>query len=353
MANMRTHFIQDNAGMALLIVLWVLVLMTVIAGEFSYTMRNQVRMAANCKESAQAYYIAVGGINQAIYSLLQSNNPESKAAGAGDAKQHSPALSGQWRTNATIGPIPFGDTGFLKVHIRNEGGKINLNQANEALLHILLSPFGLEEDRERTIVDSILDWRDENSLHRANGAEDDYYQSLPEPYECRDGDFQSKEELLLVRGITPEIYYGGLEKWVTVIPGQTQASQSSGFGGLLANFGKAGRGGAGSERLNINAVPLSLLRSLPDIEPETVEVIDSYRRDRRINAITELGQLLEGGQLDILRRYCTAEALPYYRIWAMGYTQNHIREVIEALVYIGGKGDKAYRILEWKDAVDE
>ena len=61
------------------------------------------------------------------------------------------------------------------------------------------------------IVDSILDWKDADDLHRLNGAESDYYLSLPNPYRAKDANFDTLEELLLVRGVTPEILYGGGE----------------------------------------------------------------------------------------------------------------------------------------------
>lgn len=345
---MQMRPVCDNGGVVLLIVLWVLVLLSVIAGEFSYTMSNQVRMVSNFKESAQAYYIAVGGINQAIYQILQVENQNRTAPDSGGSARQGDSLPGTWRINGTTGPIAMGDHGSLKVHIRNEGGKIDINRAESNLLHVLLRPFGLEESRESTIVDSILDWRDENSLHRASGAEDDYYRALAEPYECRDGPFRKKEELLLVRGVTPKLYYGGLEEMVTVLPGQKK-EEFTGLTRLLRNFGNTGKGGAGG--LNINAVPPRLLGAFPDIQPETVETILSYRQAQEIRSLSELAAVLDDGQFEIVRRHFTAEALPYYRIWAMGYTQNNVKETIEVLVRVNPGGEEPYQILEWNDAV--
>ncbi|MDZ7833069.1 MAG: type II secretion system protein GspK [Desulfobacterales bacterium] len=349
---MRIYQIQNNSGMALLIVLWVLVLLSVMAAEFSYTMRNQVRVVNNFKEGAQAYYMAVGGINQAIFSILRTESrppgdPKAEALQTGGA-----TLTGQWRTNSIIGPIPFGEQGAIRVHIQNEGGKIDINQADEKLLNIMLEPFNLDESRKAIIVGSIQDWRDENSLHRANGAEDDYYQSLAEPYECRDGDFESKQELLLVRGISSALYYGGLQDFVTVISEDQQ--RDSGLGGLLSRFSNTGQSGGRSGKLNINAVPTRLLSALPDIQAETVEIIDSHRKKHNFNSLSELQPLLSDGQFQVIRRYLTADPLPYYRIWVTGYTQNNTQETVEALVKIQGAGDqKPYRILEWKDSVQE
>ena len=63
-------------------------------------------------------------------------------------------------------------------------------------------------DRD-TVADSILDWRDANREHRLNGAEEDYYRGLDPPYSAKDGPLDVLEELLLVRGVTPQIFGGG------------------------------------------------------------------------------------------------------------------------------------------------
>jgi general secretion pathway protein K len=71
-----------------------------------------------------------------------------------------------------------------------------------------LTNLGVEGEARDIIVDSILDWRDADDFYRIHGAENDYYQSLKEPYRCKNGNFDSIEELLLVRGITPALFYG-------------------------------------------------------------------------------------------------------------------------------------------------
>jgi general secretion pathway protein K len=79
-----------------------------------------------------------------------------------------------------------------------------------------VNKFDLDDKEKDIIVDSILDWRDNDDLRRLHGAEDEYYQSLPDPYRAKNDDFESVEELLLVKGITPEIFHGGLKNIVTV-----------------------------------------------------------------------------------------------------------------------------------------
>jgi type II secretory pathway component PulK len=89
-------------------------------------------------------------------------------------------------------------------------------------LEALLEALGVQRGARDQIVDSIQDWRDPNDEHRLNGAEsDDYYLKLPVPYRARNANIESVSELLQIRGITPEIFYGhergaGLADAVTV-----------------------------------------------------------------------------------------------------------------------------------------
>jgi len=71
---------------------------------------------------------------------------------------------------------------------------------------------GMELGEERDIVvDSILDWIDPDSSHRINGAEDDYYKNEGLPYTAKNGRIETLTELLKIRGMTEEIFYGARE----------------------------------------------------------------------------------------------------------------------------------------------
>jgi general secretion pathway protein K len=77
----------------------------------------------------------------------------------------------------------------------------------------LLTAIGVDKIERDSIADAIEDWRDANDTTRANGAEsDDYYLKLPVPYRARNGNFQDTDELLQVKGITPEMYWGHDDK---------------------------------------------------------------------------------------------------------------------------------------------
>ena len=70
--------LQNESGIALLLILWIITLLAVICAEFSWTMRTETRIAAHFKEGKQAYYAAEAGINRAIIELMRTRNQAAK-----------------------------------------------------------------------------------------------------------------------------------------------------------------------------------------------------------------------------------------------------------------------------------
>ena len=105
------------------------------------------------------------------------------------------------------------ENGTISYTIKDENGKIPINSANKTMLNQLLAFSGVKKKIDQnTISDSILDWIDTDKNHHINGAEDDYYRTQRPPYYARNGNFQTLSELLKVRGVTKEIFYGSKEK---------------------------------------------------------------------------------------------------------------------------------------------
>jgi len=333
-------FIKGERGIALFLVLWVLTLLSVIVGEFCFAMRTEVNITRNFKEQTTAYYIALAGVNRAIGELIRNEvilqqikkpKGEEEEEGQEGAKEQD-----RWRINMDIPPVPYGH-GQFEVKIGNERGKININEANEALLKIMLSGFDIEEQQKNIIVDSIMDWRDENNLHRLNGAEDDYYRSLPEPYECKDADFDSVQELLMVRGVTPEIFYGGLKDMVTVFN----------FGGLK------GRKTRIIYKICINAASRKMLLALPSMTEALVDEIINYRKDADFKSLTEIATLVGSDVFRFIIPYITLEKSPFHSIVSVGKVEdNKIRRGVEAMVEIKRSLKKGFRIVQWRDTLE-
>ncbi len=187
---------NNQTGAALMLVLWVIVLLTAIVTGFSLFMRTEVNITKNFKERTEAYYAAIAGIERAKADILSVREQMYLE----ESKELMP-----WEKPDRKG---FLGNASYSYTIIDEDRKIDLNSATSEQLRYLLMASGVEGTELDTIIDAILDWRDTDNLHRLNGAEEDYYQSLPKPYSCKDGPFDTVEELLLVRGITPEIFYG-------------------------------------------------------------------------------------------------------------------------------------------------
>jgi len=339
---------RNEKGIALFLVLWVLTLLSVIAGEFCFAMRTEVNMTRNFKGQTAAYYIALAGMNRAIGELIRNEvmPPQTSSTEIlGKEEEPEDEEDGErWRINVDIPPEPY-DEGQYEVRIGNEGGKININSANQSLLKMMLKGFDLEDQEEGIIVDSIMDWRDKNNLHRLNGAEDDYYKSLPEPYECKDGDFDTIEELMMVRGVTPEIFYGGLRDIITVFkPSKRGTRVGKGLRMVKSDVGK----------ININAAPRKVLLALPSMTEDLAQEIIDYRKESDFRVLTEVSSLVGADVYNLISPYITLETSPYYSIMSTGkLADSRIQQGIAALVEIDKKLKKGYRTVQWRDSFQD
>jgi general secretion pathway protein K len=298
-----------------------------------------VNITRNFKEETQTYYIAVSGLFWAIGELVANESVPRTAKAPGSAEQPEGV---RWGINADSLAIPFGD-GEFKVEKENESGKVNLNRAGAPLLKMMLNSFEMEDADKNIIVDSIMDWRDKDSLHRINGAEDDYYLSLPQPYKCKNGDFTSIDELLLVRGVTPKIFYGGLQDIVSVYQDPEAASLRDNRRGTEYDFG----------RININAASPRMLRSLPRMTEDTAQAIVTYREKKEFRSLTDLHLVVGSDIYSAIWPYITVDLSPYYTIRSVGtLKESRTRQGVQAVVRIDRRLKKGYEVIQWIDALE-
>ena len=183
-------------GLALVLVLWVLVLMTIMAASFSLSMRRETNLVRNTRTQAQAAALAEAGVNYAIMMSLVSDQLQ------------------RWRGDGTPYQVPA-NGGTVTVRIRDETGKVDLNSADETLLNALMTVTGLDEEESAQLVGAILDWRDKDDSRHMHGAEEAEYKRENKPYGPRNDRFQSVDELQLVLGVNYKIFEK-LEPLITV-----------------------------------------------------------------------------------------------------------------------------------------
>lgn len=179
---------KRQRGVALVLVMWVAILLTVIAASFMFEARTDALVVRNSISTARAEAAADAGVSRAIYELYRTDNSPDAWRRDGGTRE--------W----TFDAIP------VRIELRDESGKIDINTAADPLLRGVLLSVGLNEDEAAKLLDAILDWRDADSLKRLNGAEEPEYRAAGLPYKPANAPFQAIEELQLVLGMRPDIY---------------------------------------------------------------------------------------------------------------------------------------------------
>jgi len=314
--NREATISESEKGIALLMVLWVLTILMVLVFSFSFMTSTETYSTLSFKERAEKEFLAEAGIERGIMELFYRNINKNQAV----------VLEGHevWKIDGTSYKSQMGE-GEYSVRITDESGKININgitDANSDILRNLFKNLGIPEEEVNTIVDSILDWKDPDDLHHLSGAESDYYMSLPTPYKAKNANFETVEELLLVKGMTPEILYGNGEKKGVID-----------FLTVNSNLNMT--------KINVNAAPKEVLIAIPGITPEIADGIISYREHDEIKNPGDVG--IPGESVP----YVTFTDSSTFTIDAVGHKENTRAGFdIRATVII--EGNNNYRYVYYK-----
>ncbi|HEV8717792.1 MAG TPA: hypothetical protein VGX03_33835 [Candidatus Binatia bacterium] len=211
---------KNERGVILIVVVWALTLLMVIAAEMAHTMRLEGLTANTYEEEVVTYYLAMAGLHRALYQLARAQQRGltmlNQPGALGQRQQQQEGELDVWaRGDGRWQSEEFGAGGYW-VRVNDEGGKLNLNQMDETALRQTFTNLGFDAQFGEALTDAILDWRDTDPLTHLHGAESDYYLTLPVPYPAKDGPFDTLDELLLVRGVTPALFYGGLREVFSV-----------------------------------------------------------------------------------------------------------------------------------------
>lgn len=187
----RTH------GTILIVTIWVVLVLAGLALVFARSMRVAAIVSANHVASLEAECIVTGAAEYAKAKLTARSEEETSDLMDSEPYQANQIGEGYfWLLRSDLEDDQEFDYGLT-----DESGKINLNSASE---EILLKLPGMTAE----LAASIIDWRDEDSEITAGGAEDEYYLLLSEPYNCKNAELETVEEILLIKGSSEELLYG-------------------------------------------------------------------------------------------------------------------------------------------------
>jgi general secretion pathway protein K len=190
----------NHRGVAIIIVLWVVMVLSLLISGFAFTMHVETQVASYARKELKAEMLARSGVEVARMQLIVG--PQSPTAAGFDA------LNQDWVTNEMLYVDHELGEGSYNVKVTDEESKIPINTATEPQLKRLMELLGIDPSDGDVIIDSILDWISPGELTRLNGAKSDYYLSLSPPYRAKDAPMDRVNELLLIRGVTPDLFYG-------------------------------------------------------------------------------------------------------------------------------------------------
>jgi hypothetical protein len=210
---------QRRPGVVILAVLVLVVVLTLAAYQYSEFMIAEYQSAESQQQLTQSKELANSGIhyaaallaNRTAYVNTLGGNPYDNPAAFRDIAV--PPLTENGRTGyfsiVGVGPgTPMSEQATYRFGASDESGKINLNAllrlGGNRALQVLMKLPGMTEE----VAAAILDWLDTDTTPRSGGAEEEYYSTLNPPYYPKNGPLDSLEELLLVRGVTPQLLFG-------------------------------------------------------------------------------------------------------------------------------------------------
>lgn len=294
---MRSSLPPRQRGLALIIVLWMVTLLSVIASNFAYNMRSDLQVTRNLLSSSQAQALADAGIERALYELTKP---------AADARR--------WKPDGLRHEFELGGA-KIAVTVVDESGKIDLNSAQDTLLKAVLRSAGLSEEQSLALLDALLDWRDQDSQKRPLGAEGEDYRAAGKKAVPSNRQFETQEEVRQVMGVTPELYQK--------------------ISGMLTVYTK-------QPGINPAFAPREILQAIPGLEAAQLE---AYLFQRQLN----LEQGLPPPAFPITASYLTQTSSPVTGIRSEVRLADGTSYVREAVVKASTVGKQPHLFLRWAE----
>ncbi|MBP7827535.1 MAG: general secretion pathway protein GspK [Verrucomicrobia bacterium] len=279
---MRIRRPSASAGIALIIVMITILVLSVLAGGFAYSMKVETKLARNANSETELQWMGRSGVELARFVLAQqlalgcepydSLNQIWAGGPGGQCTSNSP-LTGIGLTDVELG------NGRFSVKITDLERKFNINVADEAVLQRAFMLMDADAGEFPAVIAAILDWVDPDDNTHIGGAESDYYQTLIPPYYAKNRPIDDLSELLLVRGVTPDLYFGPASTNHTPGRFERQNQRLGRVGtplgypvGLMDLFTPVSSG-----KININTASLMVLQMVPFIDENRAAQIITLR----------------------------------------------------------------------------
>lgn len=275
---MKLRLPRTSAGIALIIVMISITVLAILAAGFAYSMKVETRLAQNANSETELMWLGLSGVEKARWILAQQLSIAQEpydalnqvwAGGPGSMNTSNSPLAG-----VTL-DFQLGN-GTARLKITDLERRANINVADEFMLEQALRLVGVDAGDFSLIVGSILDWIDPDDNTHIGGTESQFYESLDPPYYAKNKPIDDLSELLLINGMTPAIYWGGV---ATEQPRRAYFQNQPGFAAVSGGEVSYAVGFVdlftpiSSGRININTASLTTLQMILVDENIAAEVI--------------------------------------------------------------------------------
>ena len=274
---------HNSDGIALIMVMCAIVVLSILAAAFAYSIKVETRLAQNADSEEQLLWLGTSGVQRACWILSQHPPGEPYdslnqkwAGGSGSLAESNSVLS-----SVSLDNYPVGD-GTVSIKIIDLERKVNINSAvnsaNSPLIQQALILMGVDASEINVVSDSIKDWIRTDGPQPA-GAKSDYYQGLAVPYYAKEAPIDDLSELLLVKGVTPEMYWGSNATNHTPSVFQHKLGLGTAPGqapdypfGLVEIFTPFSSG-----KINVNTADANVLQMIPGVDAAMADAIIKQR----------------------------------------------------------------------------
>jgi len=322
---------HNNAGSALLMVLWLTAALSAVGLAVANNVRAETGRTETNVDDARSYFVARGAIERAALHMLWARQYVSQDGSPMYYINGSPAMELTF---------PAAD---VHVDVIPEDSKLSLNASRPEDILRLLTALGTPENRATEIAAAIADWRAAvDPLHPSPF--DAFYLSQSPSFTARHASFQENEELLLVKGMTSEIYYGNS------LDGFSLDKARAGLRDCLSVYGSPGA-------VDINTAQPATLVAV-GLAPTDADTIVRSRTQHPVLDFRDLNEIVQsigpaGGRLSIGgQTIYTLRATA--RLRQADGKLSDLRRTVGALVKFHFPGDKGtsepgFEVLRWYD----
>jgi len=362
--RLHPHHPSAESGIALIIVLIMIVVFGILAGRFAYNMKVETTLARHASFSSELDWAGRSGIEMAKWILAE----ESKGQGGSFDSLKNYWAGGPGSSNGPcaelVFPIPIGNAQIDRPKIIDLERKFNINLADEVILRQAMTLITADAADSATIVNSILDWRDPDRDTHPGGTESKDYETLDPPYYAKDGPFDDLTELLMVRGVTPNMFWGANAAGrVQQVFNRPLTGRRSAFDEPTYAVGMVDLFTPVSGRLiNINTASATVLQLIPAIDANFAQALisgplgrngfdqtEGTEDDAPFRSVQEVSRVLGGANPQVLgdlTRYFTTRSL-VFEVHVTATAGNSHREYV-ALLRRNGPKDIQTLNLYWK-----